>query len=1035
MFQLSGMRLLVAFLTFVLVPVMAQVTGRLTGTVIDPDGKPVVGARVVLYLADSTVEDSATVTDGSGSFLFPSLRPTYYDMVVEASNFKKISQKGVKIDPLTETPLAAMKLELGETRESVETQAAPQQLQTSTGQVSAVLSQEQVSRLPLAQRDPLALLDILPGVSSNGRASPRIINGQSTSFSNITFDGINIQNSFLRGDALSFTSNRLRTDQLSEATIVTANPSAAFSGGSTQVAFNPPSGSNQFHGTAFWTHINSGLAAQSFANNQFGTSEKVNVNQLGGSISGPIAQNKLFFLASYEGFFDLSTATRRGNAPVSLPTSDDPVFQSALSMFPSPNAFILVGNNTFNFSNEQHNHATIHGALFRLDYLKSSQNTFSLTVTSTKGTFDLPGASSIYQLKPNTYQKTLTNFYAGTWRYASKAGKLTNELRIGGNLPSVDFGNRTREKFNFLAVLTDLFQSPMLGVDPQGRDDYLYNFQDTVSFTARNHSLQAGFSLQQYRLTSYGFSRGLFSSVTVPFYQAREVFDVGNAAATKAGLAFGTTQAYNILSPTSGFQTGVPPANRPSQDLWSGFLQDNWKVSPRLVLNLGVRYDYLSPVRERSGNAILPVIPNGSFANLYDPNLRYSFAGDGTGRTLYSANGNISPNVGFAWTPTASKPFVVRGAYNVSYVNDDHLRRISVYTFQNGFQSLSPFVSLPAGVPMVTRPSAGALVLPNNLNLALLRSATGTSVKALNPDLGMPLVHQWNFAIETSVRKTILSARYIGNHLLKALRNVDIDPDRVNPIARSPIWLLSNLGHSTYHALQVQGARRTRAGLTFDINYTFSKALSNLDDYTQEQFDPYLDIRNPGLNRAPASFDLRHAFKSTWVYDIPMPKGGVMLGAFRNWGVSGIVLVQSGAPLSILSNTRSTDGADIGALTTKTANEIKPFLGIRKDGNGVFYIQAPAGTFLQAPAGSLAGTLQRRMFTGPGAITANVGLRKLFPIKEGKSIEFRTEAFNLLNRVNWVANDAFVAAGTNFGRSVFQSNNPRRIQFMLRANF
>ena len=109
----KNVRVLVIFLTLAALPVMSQVTGRLSGTVLDPDGKPVSGARVILNMADSTVEDSFTLTDSNGSFLFPSLRPTYYDLVVEFPNFKKAGQKGVKIDPLTETPLAALKLELG----------------------------------------------------------------------------------------------------------------------------------------------------------------------------------------------------------------------------------------------------------------------------------------------------------------------------------------------------------------------------------------------------------------------------------------------------------------------------------------------------------------------------------------------------------------------------------------------------------------------------------------------------------------------------------------------------------------------------------------------------------------------------------------------------------------------------------------------------------------------------------------------------------------------------------------------------------
>jgi hypothetical protein len=1048
-------------------PLMSQVTGKLSGTVVDPDGKPVAAARVILYLASTTIEDSVTTTDSRGSFLFVSLRPTYFDLAVEAPNFKKSEQKGVKVDPLTETPLPAMKLELGETRDVVETQASPNVLQTSTGQVSAVLSNEQVARLPLALRDPLALLDTLPGVTSNGRARDRTINGQIPLFSNITYDGINIQTSFLRANALGRTSNFLRTDQLSEATIVTANPAAPYAGGSIQVAFSPPSGSSQLHGTAYLNYINPSLSAQTFEANRTYRPKSVSVSQVGGSLSGPLVRNKLFYFLNYEGFFDRTTQQRLANVPVRALTSSGPTFQKVLALYPAPNAFLNTSFGTANFRNDQHEHATINGGIGRLDYLRSAQNTFSLTITTAKGRLDLPFESSPYQVQPNSIQTTNSYFYAGTWRSASKNGRLINEARVGGNLPSVDFQNLLRRDYRFILHIDfPGLSQPMLGQDPQGRDDYLYNYQDTLSYMARRHSLQGGMSLQQYRLNSYGIGIDNLTSFSVPYYYSgfcADGFTTNCANALNAGAINFVEQYFTISSPTSGYRAGLPPRSKPSMNLWSGFFQDNWRVNSHLTVNLGLRFDYQTPVTERTGSAIIPVLQDGAFMNLYNANLPFTFAGSGTSSSLYrSDKNNLSPNLGFAWSPFPARQIVLRGAYNLSYVNDDHLRHMGAFALENGFQPMRYYSFQQQGLPLEAFPFFNPPVLPSTLTLPALRRFSGLAVRAVNPNLSTPYVQQWNLAVEANRFQTIWSIRYVGNHFLKGLRSIDVDPDRVNQTARSAIWLLSNLGHSTYHALQIQASRRARGGLAFDVNYTFSKALSNLDDYTQGQLDPHLDIRNPGLNRAPAPFDLRHVFKSTWVYDLPSPRGRskVLLG---NWSSAGIIIAQSGAPLSILSGFRNSDGAGVGAVTTLTRDQIVPYLGIRKDGNGAFFVNAPAGTFTFADADKPVGALQRRMFNGPGAFTSNFSLRKLFTIAEGKSIEFRTEVFNIINRANWVVSDVALVDGPFFGRLIEfpgaapdrlgtgsgqvgvlsgsrgqggqQINQPRRIQFQLRVNF
>src|SRR5262249_4742959 len=154
------------------------------------------------------------------------------------------------------------------------TMASEQTLNTSDAQVSATVRYNEVADLPVFQRDPLQLLDTLPGVGSNGRdGTSRVINGQSVSFSNITYDGVSVQTNFIRSNVLNFVSNALRSDQLGEMTVVTVNPSSAYSGGSAQVAFSTPSGTDRFHAAGYWTYLPSRTAAQRWVANRFGRDE------------------------------------------------------------------------------------------------------------------------------------------------------------------------------------------------------------------------------------------------------------------------------------------------------------------------------------------------------------------------------------------------------------------------------------------------------------------------------------------------------------------------------------------------------------------------------------------------------------------------------------------------------------------------------------------------------------------------------------------------------------------------------------------
>ena len=277
-----------------------QFSGRVTGTVVDATGAAVPGADVQLLLNGGAKALLATKTSNDGIYHFIGVRPSYYDLAVEAKGFVKTILRNISVDPAIETSVQTVKLELASVSTIVDVAANAQSVETSNAEIAGVVSMEEVKKLPLIDRDPLALIQTQPGVVFNGN-SDTVINGMRTSYSNMTLDGINIQDNYIRDNALDFTPNKLLIGQVRQLTLVTSNQNAAAPGGASQVAFETPSGGNVFHGEALWYNRNNAFAANDWFNNQSGIDRpRLNQNQMGGSLGGPVKRDRLFFYVNYE---------------------------------------------------------------------------------------------------------------------------------------------------------------------------------------------------------------------------------------------------------------------------------------------------------------------------------------------------------------------------------------------------------------------------------------------------------------------------------------------------------------------------------------------------------------------------------------------------------------------------------------------------------------------------------------------------------------------------------------------------------------
>src|ERR1017187_5760256 len=748
-------------------PVAAQGNGRLSGIIEDTAGKVVSGAVVTLSLGESAGVYSSTVTSRAGWFFFSALRPSSYHLTVEAPTFAKQTLKNVKVDAAAETSLPPIHLAAGGAGQVVEMKALEQPLEAAGGEVAFRVDDEQVQRLPLPGRDPLYLLETLPGVQENGRA-PLAIYGESVSLANITYEGVNLEATPTRGSGLDSTTLLLRTGEVRDTAVVTG----AIEGcGCAQAVFGAKGGSDVFHGSAYGLTTPKSSAAQYWTDNTRNTPAATNISQLGATFGGPLRKDRLFFFFNYEANLNRSTVTRTGQVPVSPLSSQDPLMRQVLGLIPSDPSGTYRGT--------QNNGGTGSVAMARLDYLISPRHSLGLTLAGRNGSADDPSDPSVFGRAPTTTLGVSTFFFATSWRWVPTP-RLTNELRAGASLWELDYRNSLRSQFGFIAILNDpsvAVSQPMSGIDPEGRKDHLHSYQDNLTWVVGKHSLQAGLWFQQYRLESDGFNNGPLDSLTAPRYVVNNIAQ---------GTIVETDQRFNIASSTSGYSSGSPARGKLSAHMISPYLHEIWKPFRSLSISVGLRYDYLSPAEEETGSAIIPVFSRVASYSVYDKAMTFAFAS--AAHPFYRKDiDNLSEYMGLAWKPVEKLPLVVRGATSTSYFNDDLLPNMSIYALRNPFQSFNVSTGFGGNPVALSKAAATPAPIMPGLTLPALLSFANSFHQQPGPVYGVdfnlrtPNVKYWNVGVESEVRGFLLGVRYVGNRLEEGPRSVDRNQVMMSP--------------------------------------------------------------------------------------------------------------------------------------------------------------------------------------------------------------------------------------------------------------
>jgi hypothetical protein len=809
----------------------AQVPARVTGTVQDPTGAAVPGATVGLQLPGGDVNLYTTTTTSEGDYSFTGVNPNTYVLVVDAKGFKKYALSGVEVNTGHATDIPVFKLTLGQaTAQSIDViSESTSSVQVSNSEVTSTLTNAQLQTLPILNRSPLGFLSTQPGINVT-TAGNTTVNGLKPSYTNVTIDGINIQDNFIRTNDLDFLPNLLLLDQVAEVTVSTSNSNSSAFGGAAQVAFVTPSGTNNWHGKVYWSNRNKELAANTWFNNQSGVAKPfLNQNQPGFVASGPVFKNKLFFYTNYEAFRLVqqspSTATiltadartglftykdtttgavKKVNVLTTAGISPDPAMTaivnaeapaSAINSFTVGDSTAALLRNTGGYQFVRRNNRTRDNFTFKTDYVHSAKNSFSVTNLWNRDILDRPDVDVSTNVIPQVANKENTKLLSSTWRWSPKP-TLTNEVLFGFNWAPATFTSTTDVPKFFVTGMN--FTNPINVFKSQGRNTDTYNIADNGTWVHGKHTVQFGYQYQSANIEpyndvgitpSYGLGIGTGNTGLVaaqlPGISSSDLAAANSLLATLAGYVTTGGQTFNVANRTSGYVPGQTNIAHFSLKNYAFYGGDNWKVSRRITATLGLRWDYQAPLNERDGLLLLPVIQNNNVFSTLLGNATLDFASGDTGRDLYKKDkNNWAPSVGIAWDIFGDGKTSFRAGYSINFVNDNVVAAVrNSATTNAGLSSAVAGTSLTGRVstslPPITPP---VYKIPRTFADNVVTVGLTNAEATVDPGLVTPYVQQWNAGIERSVRNTVFAVRYVGNHGTKLLRAFDLNQVLINAI-------------------------------------------------------------------------------------------------------------------------------------------------------------------------------------------------------------------------------------------------------------
>jgi len=1072
-------------------------TGEIAGQVSDPQGAAVAGARVTLSGATGAPREATT--NANGQYRFSLVEPGAYEIKAQASGFAATTMKAIA--RITETTTVNVPLTVAGGNEVVNVSAEPTVVQENAAE-GRVIGETQVNQLPLPTRNYTQLLALSPGAVSSlpnnaelGRGDADInVNGQRSTSNNVILDGTEINSPGTNSTPSLSVPAPDAIDQFIVQTSMYDATQGRNSGGN--VAVVTKSGTNSWHGDVYEYFRNDALNANDFFLNRAGLPRpELKRNQFGFTLGGPIFKDKTFFFASYQG-----TRERNGTSPT-----------SSLSFLNMPSdltndrstATLAALAGSYGVALDPVSQAILQARLPNGQYaIPSAAGGSPAAAPGTVSTTPVSGVSRFTEDQVNANideQITASNKLSGKFFFSNDPEYQAifsflgaNAFEVPGYGGDITFHNRvfslddthifnphlindahfgfsrihaistpqepfTNSEFGitnpFAATYPGMATIEVAGLFTIGSSPLAdeksvtqtWQANDTLSYIVGKHSLRIGGEFRRYDIDFYfhSFSRGevLFNSFAD--------FLAGGGALTAPDVTL--------------LGAGVPDRGfRASDGSW--YVQDDIHATSRLTINAGIRIDHFggySELHNRFSEFNPASFPPNPACTAVTPCAGVFTLGTPGGQVNPSKL-DVSPRVGFAWSPSEKNNISIRGGFGMYYDRfSDRFANLQVFNYpydtvaglvSAGFFA-TPFPNLagysfplaaqaPAPIPFYFDGVAFPLIGQNPINGFFPA-----------PNMVTPYTLAYNFDVQWSPAPTwLVDIGYLGNRgdhllnlynlnqgLLPATAPYSVDGFSTNK-ALFGVDQVQTEAESEYNALQASLTKRFGHGLQFLASYTFSRSIDNASADNNVGAESELaplpgDQQNLATQIGPSDFDRTHRFVFSGVYDLPKFYQGsshIARGVANNWETDGILTLQTGLPFSIICS----DGSSLNNYGYVVPGQ--PF--VTSSGSTVSRLNDYFNTAAFGGCSELAniapfGDAARNLLRGPGQKNVDFSLVKFFPITEKSQLQFRAEFFNIFNFVNFAQpnNNLFVPA--TFGKISATSAGPRIIQFAMKFSF
>ncbi|MGA3177154.1 MAG: TonB-dependent receptor [Candidatus Acidiferrum sp.] len=1063
---------LIALLVFVAGSATAQTfRGIILGTVTDSSGATVPGATVTIKNVDTGLTRTLTTSD-DGSYSAPELPIGNYSVTVEKQGFKTGLITGVKVEVSTERR-ADVTLQTGQLSQKVEVlgEELPM-VETTSNNMGGIVETNTIENLPVNGRDYQKLILLVPGASSGpdaitdspGSYGTVSVNGARGRSNNYLLDGTDMNDGYRNdpaineGGVFATPATILPIEAIAEVHVA-SNFEAEY-GRSAGAAINivTKSGTNDWHGSAFDYVRNTALNARNFFDAaSVGPQQPFHLNQFGGSFGGPIKHDKTFFFVDYEAVRE----TGAESSPSCVPTAADitnhtpsgginSVIQNLLNAkgvaWPAPNLTgsciattedaipqTLVSSNTLlstPFSNRVDN------AIVKIDHNFTKNNLLTGRYYIGDSTQLFPLALTGGGALPNYDTLTPTRVQLISISYVSVLSPLiVNEARVGWNRFAEGFFAQDRNfdpnsigldvtgpgtinngnPYNFGLPVMNVGGFPQLGsdkADPRQRVDTNWHFIDNISWKSGKHDIKFG----------YEFRRTSISQIFNRTFRGR--------------LKFLSLDSFLAGIPDNGGTQGIGSTNRNTfENSQAFYLQDSYRLTRSLTVNLGLRYDYFGLVQEK----------HDMFTNV-DPTTGI-VSPVGSGRLYQPDYNNLAPRLSVAWDVNGKGKTVVRAGYGIFYDSFSQDMFLGHLPFSSSFDPGPAYSGLPGvgqisfgsptGVPFVDSTTAPTPV-PVFGNYTPMSDAFG-----VDPHMRSPYLQNYNLNLQQQLtRKVVLQVGYVGSAGHKLLNFTDINqpsaediwkadcagtgatlfqpcptgsissevPRRLNNSLTYIYWEDSG-ANSNYNALQTTLRIDNWHGLTTGLSYTWSHSIdtaSDGEDYVPNAAQP-TDSTNPASNRGNSNFDIRNRVSWNFMYEFPNRKGSLEK-LTNGWGLNGILTIQSGNPYHMILEQDDYDGAytffakpDVVGPIKYNYSDPTHFLDLSSFAVPCTPLASGFDGFASTctPGTRHFGNEGRNSLVGPPFRQLDFSIFKNTNITERLKMELRFEAYNLLNHPNF----------------------------------